>query len=191
MKDRYTSLFTSAALIATVFVGLLLYMAPQQAEAASDGSLGPTSTGSFSVSITVPTRVMISKMDDLAFGTWTASGDMAQDDDVCVYTSDATGRYKVTLTGNGPSGEFQVDDGNSNIASYQVWWNDEKGTVNGVQVSSGTALASQTTACTSNSSCSGCGSNSANFKVKFTSAELSSAIAGSYTGTLSIVVEPD
>lgn len=189
MKDnacifRLGSLFCRASIF--FFVVASHYAA---AHAATDGTLGPTSTGSLSITITIPPRVRISNVADLALGTFTGTGDKTAADDVCIYTNDPAGTYRVTATGDGTGGAFTVNDGASNELAYSLRWNDQTGTTGNVLLTSGTALTGQSGANTTASDCGG--SNTANIEATITESELSLGEAGSYSGNVTILVEPD
>ena len=155
--------------------------------AASDGSLGSTSTGELDISITLPEVVRISDMDDLSFGTYDRSGNETANDNVCIYTNDAQADYRITLTGDGAGNAFTVTDGTNTVA-YAVKWNDAQGT-GGPSVSTGVALANQTNANTQDTGCNG-GTN-ANIEVTFHESALLAAPSGNYSGTLTVMVEPN
>lgn len=165
----------------------LSLIAPISAMAASDGTLGTTSTGTSTISVTVPALIKITGVADLALGTWAGSGAMTGNDDVCIYTNKAAGNYRVTATGSGGGGAFTITDGSNTIA-YTAAWNDVSGTTGQAALTSGTALNGQTGANTSSQTCGG--SQNANFYISIAEAALLAAPSGAYSGTLTMVVEP-
>ena len=100
--------------------------------------------------------------------------------------NDSGGQYTITATAS--EGAFQVEDGANNIA-YGVFFNDQTGTTGEASLTYNTASATQSGANTSSSDCS-VGGLSANFHVQMTSANLSAAQPGNYTGTLILTVAP-
>lgn len=160
------------------------------AYAATDGTLGTSSTGSLSITITIPARVQITKLRDLQPPTFTGSGARSEGADLCIYTNSTAGRYRVTAVGSGSGGAFKIKNQTTlEELDYALNWNDQNGTSGGVPISSGTALTNQTGADTASTNCSG-GTNS-NLQVTFSEQNLLAAEAGTYSGSLSIMVEPD
>ena len=66
-------------------VGLLALAAGSAAQAASQGSFGATSTGSLSVSVSVPNRVRLSGLTDVAFTNQDPSVAASNAQNVCVW----------------------------------------------------------------------------------------------------------
>ena len=158
---------------------------------ASDGSLGPTSTGQAGISLTIPPRISITRIADLNLGAWSGSGDKADEDDVCIYTNNGTGNYQVTASGSGSGGSFELSDGLGNSITYSASWSNSIGSAGSVGLTSGTPLTNQSGACTTSSTCTGCGVNNANFSINIPANTLNSAVPGYYTGSISLVVEPN
>ena len=153
------------------------------AAAATDGALGATSTGTAGITVSVPGLVRIAGLADLSLGTWSGSGDVNGNDDVCVYTNIASGTYRITVTGNGAGNSFRAASG-GNTLPYHVYWNDQTGTTGQVEVTAGTTLTNQ------NTTSSACASATGNFQVKILSTDLAVVPSGGYTGTVSFLVEP-
>ena len=172
-------LFCVAALVAFVM--------PQSGRAASDGTLGTSSSGSASISVTIPNLILISGMADIGFGTYSGVGDLNQNEDICIYTNKAAGTYRVTGSGSGGGGAFTLSDGTNTLA-YNVFYNDVTGTTGEQQLTSGTPLGSQNGANTTSQNCGG--SNDANYHVQILGTNLLAAPSGAYSGTLTLLVEP-
>ncbi|MFO0989289.1 MAG: hypothetical protein U1F37_18320 [Alphaproteobacteria bacterium] len=171
-------------LAAGLSLAALLGAAP--ALAATQGTVGSTSTGSVTINATVPNLVRITNLDDINLGTWSGSGDMTGSDNVCVWST--TRKYNITATGSGAAGAFTLSDGGTNTVAYSVQWAQTSGASTGTALTSGTALTAQNTSTTS-TTCSG-GSNST-LIVKILDAALQAAPAASYSGTLTLVVAPE
>src|SRR5690348_10998300 len=64
--------------------------------AATQGSFGATSTGSLSVSVSVPNRVRLSGLTDVAFTNQDPSVAASNAQNVCVWSNTSTRGYNVT-----------------------------------------------------------------------------------------------
>lgn len=125
----------------------------------------------------------ITGMSNFSFGTWSGSNDMVASDTVCIYRSSGTG-YRITASGNGAGNSF-LSTGSSTTVAYEVHWKHGGGSFVSL-----TANNSQTFTGASNSlTCSGV--DNAELQVTFPESNLSAARADSYTGTLSILLEPN
>jgi len=161
---------------------------PAAALGATQGTVGSTSTGSVSISATVPGRVQISGLTDVAFGTVDPTVAAANAENVCVWSNTSCRGYTVTASGSGASSAFTLTDG-TNTLPYSVEWAGSSGQASGTALVSGSALGSLTSAAT-NPTCSAGPTASASMIVKMTAANLQAAVASSYTGTLTLVVAP-
>lgn len=151
--------------------------------AASQGSIGATSTGSIDINAVIPGLIQISNLDDIDLGTWSGSGDMTGNDNNCVWST--TRGYNLTATGSGASDAFTITDGSNTIA-YAVAWDDVDTTDQAV--TTGSALSGQATdALTTNCA----GGDTANVTVTVAEADAAAAPAGTYSGTLTLVVAPE
>ncbi len=165
------------------------------AEAATQGTLGATSTGSANISITKSVQAQISDLSDMTLSSWSiGQGAVQLYSNVCIYSS--TGSYKVTATGSGSSNAFTIASG-SNTMPYSVVWN--SGGV-GSLANTGTALTTNvqsstlTNASTASATCSGGGSanDTARVVVNIANSDISAAASSStpYTGTLTMLITP-
>jgi spore coat protein U-like protein len=161
---------------------------PAASFAATQGSAGATSTGTVGISATVPGRVQISGLNDIVFGTVDPGVAAASAEDVCVWSNTSGKGYTVTATGSGASNAFSLSDGANSLA-YAVEWAGTAGQSTGTALVSGTALSGLSSTAT-NPTCSSGPVASASLIVKMTAADLQSAVASSYTGTLTLVVAP-
>lgn len=182
---RY-SLSTRTKLSLALFAALAC--SHSSAMAASDGSLGADSTGTSTVTVTVPTLVKITGLANITFGTWSGSGDLNDDEDVCVYTNLAAGTYYITASGSGAADAFTLASGGDTLA-YRVYFNDEDGTTGEAELTATTKSAQQTGAHVTSQTC--VGGDTGNYHVQIEASELSTVPAGSYSGTLSLLVEPN
>jgi hypothetical protein len=160
------------------------------AQAATQGSQGATSTGSVSISASVPNRVRISGLSDVAFTNVDPAVDASNAQNVCVWSNTGTKGYNITASGSGAGSAFTLSNAALNVP-YSVEWSGSSGQSSGTGLTSGTALTGLTSTAT-NASCASGPSASASLIVKILSANLQSMPASTnYTGTLTLVVAPE
>jgi len=199
MLKRDTSfarMLKGTAAVAAV-VGLTGIASIGGAMAATDGTLGGTSTGTSSLTVNVPLRALITGVADLNFSsaltTWNGADDVTLTDSVCVFTSG--GAYEVTASGSGAANAFTVTDG-STLVSYTVEWDDAAGASSGTALSTGVQSSANFAGTTTLSDCTPTPTNNATFIVTMNgssgSNDLASATTGAnYTGTLTLLVTPE
>jgi len=149
--------------------------------AATDGTLGATSQGSSVVTIIKDNAVQISNVNDLDLGTHaTLAADAVASDSVCVFSS--TAGYRVTASN--VSGTFELVDG-ANTIGYALTW-----TAGGpaAAMTNGTAITGLTG---DNTSLTCSGGTNATFEATVTSAAFNAAAPGTYTDTITLLVEPE
>jgi hypothetical protein len=150
--------------------------------AATQGTIGNTSTGTSDININKGNAVQITDVDDIDLGT---SGNLAatatQSDAVCVFSS--TGACNITVTST--NGSFILTDANTTTdIDYTVDWT--VGTL--APVTYNTAI----TGLVGDSTSVDCGATTnATFTVSVTAAEFNAADPGSYTDTLTLLVQPE
>ena len=155
---------------------------------AADGTLGTDSTGTSTVTVTVPDLVRITNISNRTFGTWDGSSTLNSNDDVCIYTNKAAATYYVTATGDGAGSAFELASGGDTLA-YEVFFNDVAGTTGEVQLTATTKSAQQTGANTTAQNCGG--TDNANYHVRIQSTALLAAPSGAYSGVLTLLIEPN
>lgn len=167
-----------------VFAGLvaIAVLTPAVANAASQGTMGGTSSGSISINATVPNLVKILKLQDIAFTTnsFPATGSST----FCAYSNVAS-TYAVTVTSAESS--FILKNGGNSVG-YAVSWTDSGGTAHSVSYNS--KIAGLPTG-GANPTCGGGGSTNGSVTITIDEADLGAAPAGVYTGTLNIDVSPN
>jgi hypothetical protein len=135
-------------------------------------------------------QVRISRLTDVGFGTITAlETDQRLTRNVCVYSSAAAGRYSITARGSGAANAFTIASGTQTIP-YEVQWAQTSGQTVGTALSTGVALAGQTSAAL-NSGCTVAPTRTATLIVILRGTSLASATAGTYSGVLTLVVAPN
>lgn len=129
---------------------------------------------------------LINALDDLS-GSWDGIATQIQLTSThCVAVSNG-GEYRVTLTGSGAGGAFQVQSGTKTLA-YTVQYRDAN--IAFAAVTAGTSLTGLDTGDTNtNNGCSGTNAV-AQVRVTFSNTALAAAAAGVYTGSLTILVTP-
>lgn len=152
--------------------------------AATDGTQGSSSTGSTEISVTKQAEMKISGLNDIAL-TVQGDGSATGSSTACIYRN-GTGSYSVTATGSGAASTFSLTDGASGVMPYSVTFSDGTNTPT---LTSNTAATNLSGANTLSATCNG-GTN-ATVAVTVSALEFSSAPAGSYTGTLTLVIAPE
>ena len=171
---------------------LLAIFASGAAQAATQGTLGATSTGTVTISATIPSRVQISGLSDFVFGTLDPTTDTSLSKNVCVWSNTGTKGYNITATGNGGvSGTAFTLTNGSKTLDYGVEWAGSTGQASGTALATGTAA----NGFTSTAAAPTCGSGptpTASLIVRFTSAQMLAAVGTTaFTGTLTLVVAPE
>ncbi len=135
-------------------------------------------------------KVRITNLADVAFGTVANLGaDAVQSQNVCLFADTLSTGYNITAAGTGPGGAFQLMSGASPMA-YEVQWSRSAGQSSGVALTPNVPLTGQTSNATQQS-CSTGPATTASLIIVLRSAALSSAVAGSYSGSLTLVVGPE
>lgn len=129
-------------------------------------------------------------MSDVTFGTIAnLSVDAINSQSVCVYSTSAASGYNVTASGNGPSGAFQLLSG-AQALPFEVQWSGTSGQTSGIQLSPNVPLTGQVSIA-SQQTCNSGPASSASLVVILRSSALTSATAGTYSGTLTLLVGPE
>ncbi len=165
------------------------------ANAATQGTLGTTSTGSANISITKSVQAQITDLSDMTLANWSiGQGAVTLYSNVCIYSS--TGNYKVTATGSGTSNAFTIASG-TNTIPYSVTWNSggAGGLANtGTTLTSGVQSAAFNNATLASATCNGGGASNdtARVVVGVASTDMTAAASSNtpYTGTLTMLVTP-
>ncbi len=157
--------------------------------AATQGSLGTNSTGTLDITVDINDLVQVSNLSDLALGTFNGGGaDLIATDTFCVYRNGA-GTFDITMSGDGGSSAFTLTDG-SNTVPYAVdFTNIPAATI--TAMTTNVVLGGQANANTSDTTCSAGGTDNVSVTVTVANADLASAPAGTYGGTLTMVVAPE
>ncbi len=158
--------------------------------AATQGSLGSTSTGSVAIGASVPNRVQISGLADVSFANQDPATAAASAQSVCVWSNTSTRGYNVTASGSGAASAFTLANGALTVP-YSIEWAGSAGQVSGTALAVGSPLTGLTSTAT-NASCSSGPSSSASLIVRISTTSLQTMQAATnYTGTLTLVVAPE
>lgn len=171
-------------------IGLAAALAGEAAQAATQGSLGSTSTGSVSISASVPSRVRISGLSDVALTNVDPSLDASNAQNVCVWSNTSTKGYNITAAGSGAGSAFTLANAALTVP-YTVEWSASSGQTSGTALTTGASLTGLTSTAT-NANCASGPSASASLIVKIAAADLQNMQpSANYTGTLTMVVAPE
>jgi len=152
--------------------------------AANQGTLGATSTGDLTISMTTENQISITNLQDIALAD-NGSGDFTGASPACVYRN-GTGSYTITASGSGPANAFTLTDGSSNTLPYTVTYDDGTGAQT---MAAATALTGRINADTSSKTCAN--GDNGNIAVSVASTDVAAVPAGTYTGTLTLTVSPE
>ena len=160
------------------------------AMAATQGSLGATSTGSVSIGASVPSRVRLTALTDVSFANQDPATPASNAQNVCVWSNTSTKGYNVTASGSGAGNAFTLANGALTVP-YSVEWAASSGQISGTALTSGSAFSGLTSTAT-NASCSSGAASTASLIVKIATTDLQGMQAATaYTGTLTLVVAPE
>lgn len=135
-------------------------------------------------------KVRIGNLGDVSFGMIAnLDVDAVVSQSVCLYADTATNGYTLTASGTGPAGAFALSSGTASLP-YDVQWSSSAAQSAGVQLTANVPLTGQVSAA-SQQTCSNGPATSASLVVVLRSAALSSAAAGTYNGTLTLLVGPE
>ena len=173
-------------LAGAVFIGLA---AGAPALAATQGTLGATSTGSISISVSVPNRARITGLTDVTLTNQDPNSAINSAQNICVWSNTATKKYGITATGSGTASAFTLANA-ALTAPYSVQWSGSSGATTGTALSAGVASTSFTSTATEQSCTSG-PTSSASLIVNLSTTDLGlMQAATNYTGTLTLVITP-
>ena len=165
---------------------------------AAQGTTGTTSTGNVDIFYVQGLQARINGFADMPLGTWSGSGPMTANDNICVGRTGVPlfsggGTYAILASGDGEPGNpaaFTLTNGITQI-SYNAFFNDAAGTAGRQQLTPGVVLTGQT----------GfglwyffnmifnCAVANANLSIEVPETELQGA-AGNYVGTLTLTLIP-
>ena len=131
--------------------------------------------------------VLVSGFSDFSLSPFSGHGDINGSTTLCV-CSDNNG-YNVTVIGSGISGAFSLTNSSHNV-NYSVYWNDNASPSGKVELSPNVARYNMATSY-------GCdqydcnGTKNAFIEIVFSETDLLAAKHGSYSGSITVIVEPN
>lgn len=167
-------------------------MAAASAQAATQGSTGPTSTGTLVVSMDVLEEVKISNLADITIGQFVPDGvDETGTSPVCVYYNNAT-QYDITATSANSAGPgYQMVFG-ADVIPYAVEYQNDALGAGAYSAMNETTTYTVNTATTTDDDCVTATGDTSNLRVTVTDAGTPLGVAnGTYTDTLTLVVVPN
>jgi hypothetical protein len=137
----------------------------------------------------VAAQVQISGLSDLQLGVWSGSGDLEGIVDHCVRGPQG-GRYAIQATGAGSGGTFVLLSGPGSLP-FQVAYSDDGGGWS--QMSPGIPLTGQRGAPNQNQfeRCLAGQTSPQRVRVRVLAQDIGTAVAGSYDGSLILLVTPE
>ncbi|WP_088306585.1 hypothetical protein [Novosphingobium sp. B 225] len=170
-------------------VAALSAMLPSPVLAATQGSLGATSTGTISISASVPARARLSGLADVAFTSVDPTTAASNAQSVCAWSNTATKGYTITASGSGAANAFTLANASLTVP-YSVQWNATAGQTSGTGLTAGTASAGFVSTAT-NQNCASGPASSASLIIGIAASDLQTMQAAtSYTGTLTLLMTP-
>jgi hypothetical protein len=183
IRGRIQRLILLGAIGAGTLAASPVFAAPTQ------GTLGATSTGSITITASVPNRARITGLSDVTFANQDPNTAASNAQNVCVWSNTATKAYTITASGNGTASAFTLSNGTGTVP-YSVEWAATSGQTSGTALTAGTASSSLTSGAV-NQTCSSAPLASASLVVKIGTTDLGTMTAGgNYTGTLTLLVTP-
>lgn len=154
---------------------------------AVDGSFGTTSQGTTVITANVGNLVRITNIDDPITLAPNAGGDLVYTDTICLFRNGTDNQnLNLTFSSLNGAGTFEVADGvNPNIA-YTV--DVVAGALSAAIVENTATLATGSTDNTP--ACVASGGNNASYTLTIPLATIQTAVAGTYTDTLTILIAP-
>lgn len=159
------------------------------ANAATQGTLGATSTGTVVITASVPNRVRITGLADVAFTSQDPNTAATNPQNVCVWSNTSTKGYTVTATGSGSANAFTLANAALTVP-YSVQWAASSGQTTGTALTAGTASVNLVSAATEQTCASGATSSASLITNISTTALGTMQAQTTYTGTLTLVVAP-
>jgi hypothetical protein len=182
-KNRLSRSVAAIAMLGSLFSAV-------EAHAATQGTIGTTSSGQINITATIAGLVQITNLSDLNFTPVLNGSSAAQlTENVCVWSNTLTKGYTIKATGNGTSSAFTLASGSNAPVPYSVSWAGTSGATSGTALT--TNVASSTFTSTALAPACLAGSNTATLFVSIASTDQDTMVANAaYTGILTLLVTP-
>lgn len=131
--------------------------------------------------------VLVSGFTSFTLSPFTGRGDINGSSTLCVCSD--TNAYNITVLGSGAGNAFSLTS-SSHSVNYSAYWNDNASSSGKVELSPNVAAYNMTTSF-------GCdhydcnGTKNAYLEIVFSERDLLAAIHGSYSGSITVIVEPN
>jgi hypothetical protein len=165
------------------------------AQAATQGPVGTTSSGSVTISASISAHVDITSLSDVTFAdadlapVVNTSNQATKTANVCIWSNNADRSYYVTASGSGAANAFSMANGANPAVPYEVYWNASSGQTTGAQLTAG-AKSAKLTSTGSTPTCGG--GVSATLVVGIMGSDANTMVASAtYTGALTLLVAPN
>lgn len=136
---------TGTSLLRSWIGGMLALgmLAGGQAQAATQGEMGASSTGSIAIGVRVAASIQTIGLSDVTLEQAGPAATAIQVRDVCVRSNTTTRLYSITASGSGPGHAFVLANG-SEAAPYAVAWSSSPDRTSATLLTPGMALTGQT-----------------------------------------------
>jgi len=154
--------------------------------AATDGTLGGTSSGTVDITVDVGDQILITGMTDIT-GSYVPGSNFTGSSRACVYRNGGTGDFDVQIdSANGTGTDFRLQDGGV-FVTYDVTFDD--GASGAVDMDH--AVNDNTSFTNANTTSPTCGgAPQSTIAIDVPDANLGAVAGGSYADTLTILVAP-
>lgn len=178
----------NAAVATSMMVGASL------AGAATQGTVGATSTGSVDLNILVPGLVLVNNLDDMFLTYTPGGGDVQATETFCVWSTPGL-TYDITFDASNPAvgTDFTAVSGSTDSVVYGVEFDDWTVGTSWVPVTDNVTLDNGTLGYfAANNTTPGCTTDNAALRVTAEElGNLDAAPAGVYTDTITLIVAPN
>lgn len=134
-------------------------------------------------------KVRITQLSDVAFGFVAGPADQQISQNLCIFANTSNDTYSVVATGSGASSAFELVSASDRLP-FDVQWSETSGQPGGTTLDAGVASPAFTSNATQQS-CNSGPSTSATLTLVLRAAQVDQVTAGSYTGSLQIMIVPN
>jgi len=143
------------------------------------------------ISASVPSRVQITGLQDVAFTGQDPASAASNFQSICVFSNTSTKGYNIKATGNGASSAFTIGGTGLTAVPYSVEWAPTAAQTTGTSLTTNTALTGQTSTATT-PACSAGPTTTATLIVRMGTTALQAMQSNTtYSGTLTLLVGPE
>lgn len=132
--------------------------------------------------------VRLTGLSDVSLGSLGNGADAITAQSICAYSSTNTSGYNVTVLGSGAGNALEVNSTGRKLP-LSVLWSDQPNQTTGTLLVAGSPSATYYSSAT-HQFCANGPPVSASFIVRIQNADIQSASAGAYSGTITLIVAP-